>query len=74
MMSDIDGAILMSIVLNLVKDGRADIAALSPAVQEYISGVMADFEETDEETQKMLYWFAHETLMNENPEIKGMLH
>jgi len=75
MNDDFDSVITVSIILNLVKDGRADLAALSPFVQDYIRGMMADYEESDDEEKKMLYWFAHDILSKQDDgEIKGMLH
>jgi hypothetical protein len=75
-MNDLQMAILTSVVLNMMKDGKADISALSPVVQEYVLGIWEDFDASDDEEQEQLYWFAHSTLARQldEDELKGILH
>ena len=76
MMNDLQMAILTSVVLNLMKDGKADLSALSPVVQEYVLGIWEDFDASEEDEQDKLYWFAHATLAAQldEDELKGILH
>jgi hypothetical protein len=75
-MTELQMAILTSVALNLMKDGKADLSALSPVVQEYLIGILEDYDASDDEEQEHLYWFAHTTLsdMLDEKEKKGILH
>ena len=76
MINDLQMAILTSVVLNMMKDGKADISALSPVVQEYVLGIWEDFDASDEYEKERLYWFAHTSLgaTLDEAELKGILH
>ena len=63
--------ILLSIILNLAVDGKADLSELSPAVADYVETVVGEYElDKDDEGIKMLYWYAHSKLTEE----KGILN
>lgn len=74
--AELQMAILTSVALNLMKDGKADLSALSPLVQEYLIGLLEDYDASDDEEQEQLYWFAHTTLSEQldEEERKGILH
>ena len=75
-MNDIQLAILTSVVLNMMKDGGADISALSPLVQEYVLGIWEDYDASEEDEKEQLYWYAHTTLsaLAGEEDSKGLLH
>lgn len=71
-MLDEEMAILISVILNLVKDGEAELSALPPTLQEYLFGLVTDYESSEEEVRKRIYWFAN-TRLNEVTKER-MLH
>ena len=56
-----DQALMVSIILNMAVDGKADLSQLSPHVADYIEGLVDEYNE-DTEKNADLYWFAHEAL------------
>jgi len=72
-----DGQVVMlSIVLNLVFEGRCDLSNVSPYIREYIRGILQEYEEESEEDAEKLYWYAHAALkeLSEAPDSEIMLH
>ena len=73
-MTELTNSILVSVILNLIKDGGADYSALSPVVQEYLIGIWEDFDASEEDEKEHMYWFAHTYLSEVVQESKGLLH
>jgi hypothetical protein len=69
-------AVMLSIVLNLVFEGRCDLSNVSPYIRDYIEGILQEFDEESEEDAEKLYWYAHATLkeLSGGPDGKSMLH
>ena len=68
--------VMLSIVLNLVFEGRCDLSNVSPYIRDYIEGILQEFDEESEEDAEKLYWYAHATLkeLSGGPDRKAMLH
>ena len=68
--------VLLSIILNLVVEGRCDLSNVSPYVNNYIEGILQEFREESEENAEKLYWYAHAALkeLSGAPDNKTLLH
>jgi len=53
----------ISIILQLIYDGQADLEQISPNVLEFIMGIIETFEETPEGEEKELLYFAANKLL-----------
>jgi len=62
--------VLLSIILNMAMEGRADLTSLHPALAQFIEGTVEEYYE-DEEGGDLLYNFAMEVL---KPAHKRMYH
>jgi hypothetical protein len=53
---------LLSVILNLAVDGKADLSKLSPDVADFVEGSLEDYQEESDEESEELYWYAHNVL------------
>jgi len=69
-------AVMLSIILNLVFEGRCDLSNVSPYIRDYIEGILQEFDEESEEDAEKLYWYAHAALreLSGAPDKITLLH
>jgi aspartyl aminopeptidase len=63
MIDETMGLLYISIILQLLNDGEADISDLSPAVKSFILGIQDEFEHTPEGDNKDQFYYAANTLL-----------
>jgi hypothetical protein len=74
MQSSESEVLMLSMILNLVVDGKANLANLSPHVKDYILGLLDEYEtEVEQGEGDVLYWYAH-TMLEEISGGKKILH
>jgi hypothetical protein len=74
MQSSESEVLMLSMILNLVVDGKSNLDNLSPYVKDYILGLLEEYEtEVEQGEGDVLYWYAH-TLLEEISGGKKILH
>ena len=63
-------AVLLSVILNMAIDGKADLTKIPPSLRCFVEGALEEYYE-DVEGNKKVYHYAFETL---NPHFKRTLH
>jgi hypothetical protein len=63
-------AVLLSIILNMAIDGKADLSKIPPSLRCFVEGALEEYYEDVEENEKV-YHYALETL---TPHFKRTLH
>jgi len=63
MQSSESEVLMLSMILNLVVDGKSNLDNLSPYVRDYILGLVDEYEtEVEQNEGDILYWYAHNML------------
>jgi len=63
MQSSESEVLMLSMILNLVVDGKSNLDNLSPYVRDYILGLLDEYEaEVERGEGDILYWYAHSML------------
>jgi len=63
MQSSESEVLMLSMILNLVVDGKSNLDNLSPYVRDYILGLLDEYEtEFEQDEGDILYWYAHNML------------
>ena len=74
MQSSESEVLMLSMILNLVVDGKSNLDNLSPYVKDYILGLVDEYEtEVEQGEGDVLYWYAH-TMLEEISGGKKILH
>ena len=74
MQSSESEVLMLSMILNLVVDGKSNLDNLSPYVKDYILGLVDEYEtEVEQGEGDILYWYAH-TMLEEISGGKKILH
>jgi len=63
MQSSESEVLMLSMILNLVVDGKSNLDNLSPYVKDYVLGLLDEYEAEEEAGEgEILYWYAHNLL------------
>jgi len=60
---DAKECIHISVILQLLYEGEANITQLAPAVQSYIKGLISEFEENPDDPNNQLLYYAANTML-----------
>jgi hypothetical protein len=74
MQSSESEVLMLSMILNLVVDGKSNLDNLSPYVKDYVLGLLDEYEtEVEQGEGDVLYWYAH-TLLEGISGGKKLIH
>ena len=58
--------IYVSVILQLLYEGKADISPLSPAIQKFLKGIIEEYEEDPTDPLNIQLYYACNTMLDKN--------